>query len=75
MRWSDGRRSDNVEDRRGMGGPVLAGGVGILGIILALVVALLGEIPLWCCNNSVEAASAWGCPCLDEPSPPADAGG
>jgi predicted metalloprotease len=45
MRWSDGRRSDNVEDRRGMGGPVLAGGVGILGIILALVVALLGGDP------------------------------
>jgi len=45
MRWSEGRRSDNVEDRRGMGGPVLAGGVGILGIILALVVALLGGDP------------------------------
>jgi hypothetical protein len=46
MRWSEGRRSDNVEDRRGMGGPmVAAGGVGILGLLLALAVALLGGDP------------------------------
>ena len=45
MRWSDGRRSDNVEDRRGMGAPAVAGGVGVLGIILAVVIALLGGDP------------------------------
>jgi predicted metalloprotease len=46
MRWTEGRRSDNVEDRRGMGGPmVAAGGVGILGLLLALAVALLGGDP------------------------------
>jgi uncharacterized protein len=46
MRWSEGRRSDNVEDRRGMGGPMIAaGGVGILGLLLALAVALLGGDP------------------------------
>jgi uncharacterized protein len=46
MRWSEGRRSENVEDRRGMGGPMIAaGGVGILGLLLALAVALLGGDP------------------------------
>jgi hypothetical protein len=46
MRWSEGRRSDNVEDRRGMGAPTMvAGGVGILGLLLALAVALLGGDP------------------------------
>jgi len=46
MRWSDGRRSDNVEDRRGMGAPaVAAGGVGIAGILLAIAVALMGGDP------------------------------
>jgi predicted metalloprotease len=45
MRWSDGRRSENVEDRRGVGAPAVAGGVGILGILLALAVALLGGDP------------------------------
>ena len=45
MRWSDGRRSDNVEDRRGMGAPAVAGGVGLVGILLAIAVALLGGDP------------------------------
>jgi predicted metalloprotease len=45
MRWSDGRRSDNVEDRRGMSAPAVAGGVGIVGILLAIAVALLGGDP------------------------------
>jgi len=45
MRWADGRRSDNVEDRRGMGAPAVAGGVGLVGILLAIAVALLGGDP------------------------------
>ncbi|MEB3183939.1 MAG: neutral zinc metallopeptidase [Cyanobacteriota bacterium] len=45
MRWSEGRRSDNVEDRRGMGAPAVAGGVGIVGILLAIAVALMGGDP------------------------------
>jgi predicted metalloprotease len=45
MRWSDGRRSDNVEDRRGMGAPAVAGGVGLVGILLAIAVGLLGGDP------------------------------
>lgn len=46
MRWQQGRRSDNIQDIRGQGGsPVLAGGVGLIGVLLALVVALLGGDP------------------------------
>ncbi|MDX2244163.1 MAG: neutral zinc metallopeptidase [Leptolyngbyaceae cyanobacterium bins.302] len=46
MRWDFGRRSDNVEDRRGGGGmaaPVIGGGIGT--ILLALVVTFLGGDP------------------------------
>ena len=35
MRWREGSGSGNIEDRRGMGGVV--GGVGIVGIILAII--------------------------------------
>ena len=46
MRWQQGRRSDNIQDIRVQGGsPVLAGGVGLIGVLLALVVALLGGDP------------------------------
>ena len=45
MRWEFGRRSNNVEDRRGGGfsGPVVGGGIGA--IVLSLIVALLGGDP------------------------------
>lgn len=45
MRWEFGRRSQNVEDRRGsrVAGPVVGGGIGTL--LLALVVAFLGGDP------------------------------
>ena len=47
MRWEQGRRSDNVEDRRGMGAPAMVGGgVGLVGVILAGVVALMGGDPM-----------------------------
>jgi predicted metalloprotease len=47
MRWEDGRRSDNVEDRRGMGGPAMVGGgISLVGVILAVVVALMGGDPM-----------------------------
>ena len=38
MRWSSGRRSDNIEDRRGMGVPLVAGGG--IGTVVLLVLAL-----------------------------------
>jgi len=45
VRWQFGRRSSNVEDRRGGGvaGPVVGGGIGA--IILAIMIALLGGDP------------------------------
>ncbi|CAN5670219.1 neutral zinc metallopeptidase [soil metagenome] len=43
MRWEGRRGSRNVEDRRGMGGKVAGGGVGV--VIIALVVMLLGGDP------------------------------
>ncbi|MFO0039270.1 MAG: neutral zinc metallopeptidase [Synechococcaceae cyanobacterium] len=47
MRWEQGRRSDNVEDRRGMGAPAMVGGgIGVVGVILAGVVALRGGDPM-----------------------------
>jgi hypothetical protein len=45
MRWEFGRRSTNVEDRRGnrASAPVVGGGIGA--IVLAVIVALLGGDP------------------------------
>lgn len=53
MRWQLGRRSDNVEDRRGGGvsAPVVGGGIGA--VVLSLIVALLGGDPsvIWQQSN------------------------
>lgn len=45
MRWEFGRRSTNVEDRRGAGvsAPIVGGGIGA--IILSVIVALVGGDP------------------------------
>lgn len=45
MRWKMGRRSDNIEDRRGVpaGGVAAGGGLGVL--VLAIIVTLLGGDP------------------------------
>jgi predicted metalloprotease len=45
MRWSDIGDSSNVEDRRGVGGPMMIGGGGIGVLILALAVWLCGGDP------------------------------
>jgi uncharacterized protein len=46
MRWRDMRRSDNVEDRRGMGGrAMIFGGGGIGTLILIIILALMGVDP------------------------------
>lgn len=44
MKWIGRDRSSNVEDRRGMGRPV-AGGVGIIGIIIAVIYMFMGGDP------------------------------
>ena len=47
MRWQMGRRSSNVEDRRGRGGgvPIVAGGGGLGVIVIALIAMFLGVDP------------------------------
>lgn len=53
MRWKTGRRSQNVQDMRGMGGdysrgggsPMLIGGGGLGMVVVAIVIALLGGDP------------------------------
>lgn len=46
MRWTEGRRSENVEDRRGIpaGGIIVGGGLGTL--VLALIIMFLGGDPV-----------------------------
>lgn len=51
MKWEGLRKSDNVEDRRRIGGPVLVGGGGIGVLILALIVFVLGGDPRALFNN------------------------
>lgn len=72
MRWSDGRRSDNVEDRRGMGAPAMAGGVGLVGILLAIAVALLGGDPFVVLQQFSQANSAPAPMSRPAPKPPAN---
>lgn len=45
MRWRDQRQSENVEDRRGMGGPAMVGGGGIGVLVLALAIYMCGGDP------------------------------
>ena len=47
MRWQQGRRSENVEDRRGSGLPVGGLKIGGLGLVIVVVISLLtGQNPL-----------------------------
>jgi predicted metalloprotease len=56
MKWQSGRRSTNVEDRRGSGG-MGVGGLGGLGIVLVVVVSLLfGQNPLQVLGQVAEQA-------------------
>lgn len=56
MRWESGRRSDNIEDRRGMS----AGGKGLLGggigtVVIALIALFMGVDPGVVLNQMAEA--------------------
>jgi uncharacterized protein len=44
MRWQTGRRSENIEDRRGLGMPVAAGG-GIGAVVIVLLALFFGVDP------------------------------
>ncbi len=46
MKWQNRERSKNVEDRRGSTVRRVGGGIGILGIVFAIIAFLLGENPL-----------------------------
>lgn len=57
MRWQGRRESDNVEDRRGMGGgTIVGGGLGVL--VLGLIVYLLGGDPSQLLNQATQSAPA-----------------
>lgn len=68
MRWQQGRRSDNVEDRRGMsmgGGGLKIGGVGLL---LILGIALLtGQNPLKLLSYLPQETTQVGTPVPSQP--------
>lgn len=60
MRWT-GRQSNNVEDRRGMGGgTIVGGGIGML--VLGLIVYLLGGDPTQILNQSSGEMSSSSAP-------------
>jgi predicted metalloprotease len=60
MRWETGRRSENIEDRRGMGGAALGGG-GIVTLLIVLVVSwLTGTNPLTLLQMANEGAPVEG---------------
>jgi uncharacterized protein len=44
MRWETGRRSENIEDRRGQSSGISMGGMGGIGAVIVLVIALLTGI-------------------------------
>ena len=57
MRWGGQRESDNIEDRRGMGGGLAIGGGGIGIVILALAVWLCGGDPRQLLENLPDQTS------------------
>ena len=60
MELGDERASDNVEDRRGMGIGPIGGGIGIGGVVIAIVATLMGYDPRDVLNvvNQVESQQA-----------------
>jgi uncharacterized protein len=67
MRWESGRRSDNVEDRRGMRVPggIAGGGIGI--VVIALVAMFFGVDPRLILDG---AGQLGGTPVQEQAAPP-----
>lgn len=73
MRWTSGRRSDNVEDRRGMkprGRGIKGGGIGIL--LLALVGMYFGIDPALILNSNLGNGQRAGEQTMVRPNPAED---
>jgi predicted metalloprotease len=71
MQWRTGRRSENIEDRRGMGIPIGVGGGGVGILVIALIAMLFGVNPLTILDlqqpsTSVETGPTGGRPGGDE---------
>ena len=63
MRWESGRRSSNVEDRRGMGGAGMIGGGGIGMLILVLIISFVtGQNPLELLQQMPQSPAAENAP-------------
>jgi len=70
MRWGDARRSDNVEDRRGMPGG-RAGGIGIGTIVIVLILsAITGQNPLQMLGLVEEVSQTVQAPATPGRAPP-----
>ena len=69
MRWEAGRRSENVEDRRGMGTAArVGGGIGGLGLVLVLGIALFTGV------NPLALIGLLGGGAVEAPAPPTPGG-
>ncbi len=64
MRWKTGRRSQNIQDRRGRGGgggsPLVVGGGGLGMVVVAIVIALLGGDPTILLDSAAQTRSPAG---------------
>ena len=71
MRWESGRRSTNIEDRRGISGGTMIGGGGIGMLILVLIISFItGTNPLELLQQ-VDTGAPAGAP-VETGTPPAD---
>ncbi len=68
MRWQMGRRSENIEDRRGMAPAARVGGVGGLGLLVILGIWLFTGV------NPLELIGMLGGGGVEAPAPPAPGG-
>jgi predicted metalloprotease len=57
MQWEDGEESGNIEDRRGLG-PMVGGGLGVGGVVLALIGYFVFGVSPQTTLNAVDGAGA-----------------